>query len=120
MIERQNGGEDEVVILITTFPDQESAHRIGGHWVESRLAACVNLVPGVESLYRWEGKVETGAEILALVKTTRARLPELEASLRSLHPYELPELLVIPPTDGSSDYLGWVRNGVSTESPPGR
>jgi len=109
MIERQNGTSSDVMIVLTTFPDSEKASQIGTAWVESQLAACVNLLPGAESVYRWEGKTVVSSEVLAVVKTTRARLPELEASLRELHPYELPECLVLSPEGGSSDYLAWVR-----------
>jgi len=113
MIERQNGTEGEVVICLTTFPDAEKARQSGTAWVESQLAACVQLVPGVESIYRWEGKTESSSEVLAIVKTTRGRLPELEASLQELLPYELPEFLIVSPEGGFVEYLKWVRNGVS-------
>ena len=113
MIERQNGTDEEVVICLTTFPDSEKARQIGTVWVESQLAACLNLLPGVESIYRWEGKTERSAEVLAIVKTTRGRLPELEASLHELHPYELPEFLILTPDGGSSEYLDWVRQGTA-------
>lgn len=109
MIERQNGTSEDLLILLTTFPDAEKARQIGTIWVESQLAACVNLLPGVESIYRWQGKTESSAEVLAVVKTTRGRLGELEASLRELHPYELPECLVLSPEGGSAEYLAWVR-----------
>ncbi|MDH4408764.1 MAG: divalent-cation tolerance protein CutA [Verrucomicrobiales bacterium] len=112
MIERQNGSNEEVVICLTTFPDSEKARQIGTVWVESQLAACVNLLAGAESIYRWEGNTERSAEVLAIVKTTRGRLPELEASLHELHPYELPEFLILSPEGGSSEYLVWVRGGV--------
>lgn len=117
MIERQNGTEKEVVIVLTTFPNQEISRQIGTQWVESQLAACVNLVPGAESIYRWEGKTEVSGEVLAVVKTTRGRLPALEASLRSLHPYALPEFLVLSPTDGSPDYFGWVCGETTLDKP---
>lgn len=113
MIERQNGTDEEVVICLTTFPDSEKARQIGTIWVESQLAACLNLLPGVESIYRWEGKTECSAEVVAIVKTTRSHLPALEASLRELHPYELPEFLIVSPEGGSAEYLKWVRNGVN-------
>lgn len=109
MMERQNGTDEEVVICLTTFPDSEKAGQIGTVWVESQLAACVNLLPGAESIYWWEGKTERSQEVLAIVKTTRYRLPELEASLRELHPYELPEFLILTPEGGSAEYLAWVR-----------
>lgn len=113
MIERQNGTDGEVVICLTTFPDSEKAGQIGTIWVESQLAACVNLLPGAESIYRWAGKTERSAEFLAIVKTTRGRLAALEASLRELHPYELPEFLILSPEGGSSEYLRWVGNAAA-------
>ena len=117
MIERQNGTSDEVVIVLTTFPDQEISRQIGTQWVESQLAACVNLLPGVESIYRWEGKTEVAGEVFAIVKTTRACLPELECSLRALHPYELPEFLVLSPERGTDAYLAWVRAETKLDKP---
>ena len=77
--------------------------------VERQHAACVNLVPGVESVYRWEGQVETAGEVLAVIKTTRAAYPALEAVLREEHPYEVPEVLALPVAVGSEAYLEWVR-----------
>lgn len=109
MIERQNGTDGDLVVVLTTFPDRETAGQIGTEWVESQLAACVTLLPGAESIYRWEGRTERGGEVLALVKTVRARLGELAESLRSRHPYDLPELVVLEPSDGSAAYLAWVR-----------
>ena len=118
MIERQNGTESDVVILLTTFPDLEKARQIGTIWVESQLAACVNLIPGGVSLYRWQGKTEAASEALAVVKTTRGRLSELEASLQDLHPYDLPECLVLSPESGSESYLAWVRNETMLDKSP--
>ncbi len=115
MIERQNGTDTEVVICLTTFPDSEKAGQIGTVWVESQLAACVNLLPGAESIYRWEGKTERSQEVLAVLKTTRGRLPELESSLRELHPYDLPEFLILSPEGGSAEFLQWVRKGVAPD-----
>lgn len=109
MIERQNGTDEAVVICLTTFPDFENGRQIGTVWVESQLAACVQLVPGVESIYRWEGKTERSAEVVGIVKTRAACLPALEESLRALHPYELPEWVILTPESGSVDYLAWVR-----------
>jgi len=118
MIERQNGTEEEVVICLTTFPDSEKARQIGTAWVESQLAACVNLLAGAESIYRWDGNTERSAEVVAIVKTTRARLAALEASLRELHPYELPEFLILTPEGGSVDYLRWVRGERTVDNSP--
>lgn len=96
------------VVVLTTAGSEETARRIASALVERRLAACVNLVPGVASTYRWEGKVATDAERLLIVKTTRARLAEVEAAIREHHDYELPEVLVLPVAGGSAEYLRWI------------
>ena len=84
-------------VVLCTFPDLEQARQIGAALVERQVAACVNLLPGVESIYRWEGKVERAGEVLAILKTTR--YDELEAAIRELHPYEVPEVLALPVAD---------------------
>ncbi len=94
------------VVVLCTFPDVEQARAIAAVLVERRLAACVNLLPGVESIYRWEGKVERAGEVLAVIKTTR--YPELEAALEELHPYEVPEILAVPVAAGLAGYLKWL------------
>ncbi len=94
------------VVVLCTFPDVEKARVIAALLVERRLAACVNLLPGVESIYRWEGKVERAGEVLAVIKTTR--YPELEAALKELHPYEVPEILALPVAAGLAGYLEWL------------
>lgn len=94
------------VVVLCTFPDVEKARAIAAELVERRLAACVNLLPGVESIYRWEGKVERAGELLAVIKTTR--YPELEAALKELHPYVVPEILALPVEAGLAGYLKWL------------
>jgi periplasmic divalent cation tolerance protein len=96
----------EPLVVLCTFPDVEQARGIAVVLVERRLAACVNLLPGVESIYRWEGKVERAGEVLAVIKTTR--YPELEAALKELHPYEVPEILALPVAAGLAGYLKWL------------
>ncbi|TAE75782.1 MAG: divalent-cation tolerance protein CutA [Verrucomicrobia bacterium] len=96
----------EAFVVLCTFPDLEEARQIGAVLVERQVAACVNLLPGVESIYRWEGRVERAGEVLALIKTVR--YPEVEAALRELHPYELPEILAIPVATGLPAYLAWL------------
>ena len=96
----------EAVVVLCTFPDPERARAIAAELVGRRLAACVNLLPGVESIYRWEGKVERAGEVLAVIKTTR--YPELEAALEELHPYEVPEILALPVAAGLAGYLKWL------------
>ncbi|MGC4015057.1 MAG: divalent-cation tolerance protein CutA [Luteolibacter sp.] len=99
----------ELRIVLCTFPDQEQARQIGTALVEKQLAACVNLLPGVESIYRWQGAVEISAEVLAIFKTTRAALPAFEEELVALHPYEVPELLALEPAAAAAAYTAWVR-----------
>ncbi len=98
----------EVLLVLSTFPDPETARRIGRQLVEERLAACANLLPAVESIYWWEGKVETGQETLVLFKTPADRYAALEETLRRLHPYDVPEIIAAPIERGLTDYLTWV------------
>ena len=104
-----------MAVVLTTFPDLDTARQIGTKWVETQLVACVNLLPGAESIYRWEDRTERSPEVLALVKTTHARLEELAASLQELHPYEVPEFVVLEPGGGSSGYLAWVKTACALE-----
>lgn len=109
MLERQNGTKSDLCVVITTFETIDSARQFGTHLIESQLAACVNLVPGVESIYRWKEKVEQENEIIALIKTRREKLDELERRFQEKHPYEEPEFVVIDVEAGSSGYLDWIR-----------
>ena len=99
---------EEALTVFTTWPDLETARTAARTLVEEKLAACGNIVPGVESIYRWEGKVETGAEVLVIFKTTVGSYPALEARVRTLHPYEVPEVLAVRVADGLPAYLRWV------------
>lgn len=96
------------VIAHCSCPDPETAARIARTLVEERLAACVQIVPGLLSTYRWEGRVRTDSEVLLLIKTTRARLDALKTRLPALHPYQIPELLVLAAVDGLTPYLDWI------------
>ncbi|WP_374249090.1 divalent-cation tolerance protein CutA [Thermomonas sp.] len=96
------------LLCLCTCPDMATAERIAGTLVEEQLAACVNLLPGVTSLYRWQGRLQRDAEVLLLIKTTRDRYPALQARLPQLHPYELPELLAVEAADGLPAYLHWL------------
>jgi periplasmic divalent cation tolerance protein len=95
-------------ILLTTVGTPEDADRLATALVKEALAACVNILPGVRSVYRWQGKVESAAECLLIIKTDDAHLAPLETWLTALHPYELPELLVLAPSGGSARYLDWI------------
>ena len=103
----------DVVLVLTTVPDDARAEPFARALVEERLAACVHLHAPMTSIYRWKGDLTRDSERQVVVKTTRARLPALEARLATLHPYELPELVVIAADDGSAAYLEWVRDEVS-------
>ncbi len=84
------------------------AEKIATALVEQRLAACVNIVPNLTSVYRWQGKIEKDNEILLLIKTTQQHYPSLETAIRQLHPYELPEILAVTVKEGLPDYLDWI------------
>jgi periplasmic divalent cation tolerance protein len=98
---------DALVVLVTT-PSPERAAEIARALVEERLAACGNVVPGLRSIYRWEGKVQEDAEALLVLKTTRARFDALRDRVLALHPYEVPEVIALPVEAGSARYLGWI------------
>lgn len=95
------------VVIHCACPDEAVAERISKALVEERLAACVQRVPGVHSTYRWDGRVETGYELLLLIKTTPERIPAVFARVCELHPYDVPELLAIPVHAGLPAYLDW-------------
>jgi periplasmic divalent cation tolerance protein len=109
-----DGAEGEVVVVLVTAPDEAVARRIAEGLVEGRLAACVNLVPGIRSIYRWEGALQDDREMLMLIKTASERLDALTARVHELHPYDLPEVLALPAVGGSLPYLA----GVRSESSP--
>jgi periplasmic divalent cation tolerance protein len=95
-------------IVLCTCADREQAERIAHRLVELRLAACVNILPGVHSVYRWQGSVESAAEVLMLIKTQAALINEVQSTIASLHSYEIPEFLVLSVTGGSEAYLAWL------------
>ena len=97
-----------VLICLSTCPDAASADRIATVLVEERLAACVNVLPGVRSTYRWQGQVQRDDEVLLMIKTTTDRLDDLRERLPALHPYELPELIAVEATGGLPAYLDWI------------
>jgi periplasmic divalent cation tolerance protein len=101
---------EEVLLVLSTFPDAETANRISRQVVEERCAACANILPQIESIYWWQGKVESGSEILVLFKTTAGSYATLESKLRQLHPYEVPEIVAVTLGHGLTDYLQWVAN----------
>ena len=105
-----SAGASDLVVALSTAPDTEQAGRIARALVEERLIACANLVPGLTSVYRWQGEVQQEAEVLLVMKTRRALVPRLKERLPQLHPYEVPELVVTPLVDGLDPYCRWVRD----------
>ena len=100
-------------IVLTTASSHDEAKRIAKALVEGQLAACVNLVGGVESIYRWQGEVEEAAEVLLLIKTNVEKLEALETAVRRLHSYEVPEFLIFEVNGGSAAYLKWLDDSLT-------
>ena len=96
------------LLVISTFPDADTARQIGTALVQKQLAACVNITPGIESIFHWKGKLDYEPEILAIFKTSEEAYPALEAALIELHPYDLPEVIAIEIARGSKPYLDWI------------
>ena len=106
---QEMAGTEAVHVVLVTAPDPEVGAQLARRLVEEGLAACVNLVPGVRSIYRWQGALQEDAEILLIAKTRAALLDALVARVRALHPYELPEVVALAVAGGSAPYLDWVR-----------
>lgn len=98
---------DTLLVVLCTFPDTATARQLGTDLVERQLAACVNLVPGVESIYRWQVRTEVSSEILAVFKTTEAVYPVFAEALAAGHPYEVPEIVALRPETVAAGYLAW-------------
>ena len=98
----------ETLLILTNCPDEESANAIALALVESKLAACVNILPRVQSVYRWQGVVESATEIPLFIKSTVTNYPALEAAIRERHPYDVPEIIALPIQAGLPAYLNWV------------
>jgi periplasmic divalent cation tolerance protein len=108
-----DSARSSVVVVLTTLPAEADASAFAQALVEERLAACVSIGAPMTSIYTWQGAVERAGERQLLVKTVRSRVPLLKARLASLHPYEVPELLVLPAVDGGEAYLAWVRESAA-------
>jgi|ERR1700736_4730097 len=105
---------EQILLALSTFPDAETARRIVRELIENRLAACGNILPQIESIYRWQGKLESSGEALALFKLTGEGYAEFEKKLRSLHPYEIPEIICMKIDNGLPEYLRWVVESCAT------
>lgn len=104
----------DLQIVLCTVPDRESAEQIAGALVSESLAACVNIVAGITSVYRWKDAVEHDPELLLIIKTGEAQFAALQNRIRELHPYELPEVLAVPIRDGLPAYLDWMTTSIAT------
>jgi periplasmic divalent cation tolerance protein len=98
----------EKIVVLSTCGSEEEAVRIAKQLVEEHVAACVNLIPRIRSIYRWQGKVEDSTEWMLVIKTSRERFEAVRTLIAAAHSYELPELLALPVADGSSEYLAWI------------
>jgi periplasmic divalent cation tolerance protein len=100
------------LLVLTTAGSEAEARKIAENLVERKLAACVNIVPRIHSVYRWEGKVESAEEYLLLIKTSKSREKQVSSAIRELHSYELPECIAVPIESGSVEYLKWLGESV--------
>jgi len=100
--------DSSAILVLCTCPDQDSAEKISQQLITTHAAACVNMVPGIRSCYRWQGKVETSSEVLLLIKAGADRYELLQETILKLHPYELPEIIAVPIDQGHRAYLDWI------------
>jgi len=105
---------NHALLVVTNLPDRASAESLARQLVEQRLAACVNILTGCRSVYRWQEKLEEAEEVPVLIKTTQERLDAVQAFICARHPYELPEIIAVPITAGLPDYLRWIDQQVAT------
>jgi periplasmic divalent cation tolerance protein len=98
----------EPLLVLTTMPDEAGAKMLARKLVSEKMAACINLLPQMTSIYEWKGASEEGTEHLLLIKSTAEAYPRLEAAIREIHPYELPEIIATPISHGLPDYLNWI------------
>jgi periplasmic divalent cation tolerance protein len=99
-----------ILVIFVTVGNEKEAIRIGEGMVSARLAACANIVPGVQSIYHWKGKVVKAQETLLILKSTKTRYRALEKAIKAMHTYETPEIIALPVKEGLDQYIGWVRN----------
>ena len=102
-------------IILCTCPDFEVANKIARHLVGAKLAACVNILPAVTSVYEWQGQIETAQELLLLIKSCHTHYSTIEAEIKRLHPYELPEIIAVAIEHGLPDYLKWINSCILPE-----
>lgn len=95
-------------LILCTCPSAEVAENLARHLVEKRLVACVNILPGVRSVYLWQGEIETAQEQLLLIKSAQSQYAAIESAIKTLHPYQVPEIIALPIEQGSAEYLQWI------------
>jgi periplasmic divalent cation tolerance protein len=105
----------DVLVVLTNLPDRASAERLARALVEQRLAACVNVLDGCTSFFRWQGSIETARELPVLIKTQRSLFARVQEAIRAVHPYELPEIVALTVREGLPAYLDWVRGETGAE-----
>lgn len=103
---------DNFIVVLCTCPADDTASDIASLLVESGLAACCNIIPDVQSIYKWEGEIEMNEEVLMMIKTTEAKYPQLEQVIKAHHPYELPEIISVSIKTGLPGYLDWIKNSL--------
>jgi periplasmic divalent cation tolerance protein len=109
---------DDAIVVFMTAANGEEATRLADMLVGAHLAACVQILPEMESVYRWQGKIERQSEVLLLAKTTRAKFDDLESEVRALHSYDTPEIIAVPVITGSAPYLDWLNETTDPKSQP--
>jgi periplasmic divalent cation tolerance protein len=105
-----------ILLAMTNLPDETSARALADHLISERLAACVNILSPCQSIYRWQGRMESATEVPVLIKTTDSRYRDLEAAIRARHPYELPEIVAVPLVAGLHAYLAWIEAETAPET----
>jgi len=100
----------QILVIMVTAANQKEALKIGKGVVRAKLAACVNIIPAVQSIYRWKGKVVKSQEVLLILKSTKARYDALEKAIKATHTYDTPEIIALPVKEGMAQYMGWVRS----------
>ena len=105
---------EEAILVFSTVPDAETARSIARELIEAKLAACVNILPAVESIYRWKGAIESSTEVLLIIKSTSWKYQVLEAKILELHPYELPEIVSVRMDAGHMPYLRWIEESINS------
>ena len=106
----------EEIVILSTCAGEAEAQKLAALLIEQRLAACVNVLPGIRSYYRWEGKLESAGEYLLIIKSSRGLFPAVAAAIESAHSYEVPEVIALPIIDGSANYLAWLRSSLGPGS----